>query len=288
MNKLKRIMAINDISCFGKCALTITLPIVSAAGIECSVLPSVILSTHTGYPGGTFYDMSSQFSPITEHLNKVDVKFDGILTGFLASMEQATLTENFIDTFKTPETLIVVDPTMADNGAMYGGLFTMEFAQSMRDLCKKADIVTPNITEACFMLGKEFIQGPYTKEFIEDLLFGLADLGPKEVIVTGVYFDENMKNSTIGCAVLNKETNQITYHFDKKIAGYFIGTGDIFSSVVMAGRMLGFSIEEAAKIATEFITASIRKTLVCTSEKSTAINFEQSLPILLRKFKINQ
>lgn len=286
MKRLKRIMAINDISCYGKCALTITLPIVSAAGIECSVIPSVILSTHLGYPGGTFYDMTSQFVPIMDHLSELDIKFDAILTGFLGSSEQIVLSEKFIDTFKEENTLVIVDPTMADNGEMYGlDIFDQQFCKDMGDLFRKADIVVPNITEAVYVLGEEYKAPPYDKDYIEELLLKLNAMGPKEVVITGIHL-EDKGIEKVGCATYNESTGEFNYFFSEEIGGYFIGTGDIFASVITSGRILGFTIEESAKIAVEYIHDSIVHTSKITSDNSKGINFEQTIPELLKRFEI--
>ena len=163
---LKRVAAIHDLSGFGKCSLTVALPILSAAGIETSAMPTAILSTNTGgFTGFTYLDTTSEMRPFTKHLESLDIRFDAIYTGFLGSFEQLDIVNEFFGTFKREDNLILVDPVMADNGELYK-IFTPDFALGMRKLCEKADIIVPNITEACLLLGETYQDGPYTKAYI--------------------------------------------------------------------------------------------------------------------------
>ena len=155
MERLKRAAAIHDISGFGKCSLTVALPIISAMGIEVSVIPTAVLSTHTGgFTGFTYRDLTGDMRPIAEHWNSLGIKFDAIYSGFLGSVEQIDIVTDFIDDFKEKDTVVLVDPAMADGGKMYT-VFDMDFAKQMTRLCAKADIIVPNFTEAAFMLGEE-------------------------------------------------------------------------------------------------------------------------------------
>ena len=174
MERLKRAAAIHDISGFGKCSLTVALPIISAMGIEVSVIPTAVLSTHTGgFTGFTYRDLTGDMRPIAEHWKSLGIKFDAIYSGFLGSVEQIDIVTDFIDDFKEKNTVVLVDPAMADGGKMYT-VFDMDFAKQMTRLCAKADIIVPNFTEAAFMLGEEYRPAPYTKEFVESTLKRLS------------------------------------------------------------------------------------------------------------------
>lgn len=182
MERLKRAAAIHDISGFGKCSLTVALPIISAMGIEVSVIPTAVLSTHTGgFTGFTYRDLTGDMRPIAEHWKSLGIKFDAIYSGFLGSVEQIDIVTDFIDDFKEKNTVVLVDPAMADGGKMYT-VFDMDFAKQMARLCAKADIIVPNFTEAAFMLGEEYRPAPYSKEYVESTLRRLSCLGPSKVV----------------------------------------------------------------------------------------------------------
>ena len=282
MKDLKRVVAIHDISGFGKCSLTVALPIISAAGIEVTILPTAVLSTHTGgFTGFTYRDLTEDIQPIADHWKSLGIEFDAIYTGFLGSFEQLDLVGRFFDTFKTKDNLILVDPVMADNGEMYK-IFSPEFALGMRDLCKKADIIVPNLTEASFLLGEAYNPGPYSKEYIEDMLKKLSALGPKKVVLTGVFFDDE----ELGAATYDADTQEVAYSFEKRIPGYFHGTGDVFGSALLSAILNGFSLNEAADIAVRFTTSAIRKTAASGTDIRFGVNFEQTIPEFLTDLKL--
>ena len=157
MENQKRLVAINDISGFGKCSLTVALPIISAAGIETICMPTAVLSTHTGgFTGYTYRDLTCDMPDISAHWKSIDLKPDAIYSGFLGSFDQIDIVKKFAEDFKRDDNLFIADPCMADHGKMYT-LFDKKFAKAMVSLCAKADIILPNITEACFMAGEEFI-----------------------------------------------------------------------------------------------------------------------------------
>jgi pyridoxine kinase len=280
MKRLKRVAAIHDISGFGKCSLTVALPIISAAGVECTVLPTAVLSTHTGgFTGFTYRDLTSDIQPIADHWKSLDIKFDAIYTGFLGSFEQLDLVGKFFDTFRTKDNIILVDPVMADNGELYK-IFSPEFALGMRDLCRKADIIIPNLTEAALMLEQQYNPGPYSKPYIEDLLRKLSALGPKKIVLTGVFFDEK----ELGAATYDATTNEISYVFAERIPGYYHGTGDVFGSALLGAIMNGFSLSRAAGMAVRFTASSIQKTAEAGTDIRFGVNFEQTIPELLAEF----
>ncbi|MCQ2071073.1 MAG: pyridoxamine kinase [archaeon] len=274
----KRVLAIHDISCVGKCSLTVALPIISATGIECSGMPTAVLSTHTGgFTGFTYRDLTEDMVPITDHWVSLGLKFEGIYTGFLGSFEQIDLVCDIIDRIGKDDGLVFVDPVMADNGMLYK-IFPDTFPQGMKKLCSKADVILPNITEAVLMLGEEYHDGPYTEEYISGLLKRLAALGPKKVVLTGVNFDEK----SLGAAAYDAESGEIVYAFSERIPGYYHGTGDIFSSVVVSCIMNGLSLKESIENAVDFTYNSILRTYKAGSDVKYGVNFEEGFPKLLK------
>ena len=267
--KQKRIAAIHDISGFGKCSLTVALPIISAAGIETSVIPTAVLSTHTGgIEGFTYRDLTDDMLPFAEHWKSLNINFDAIYTGFLGSFEQIDIVSKIFDMIKNDDTLIVVDPCMADNGELYK-IYNEKMALGMKDLCAKADIIVPNITEATMMLNKEYIEG---------LLKELADLGPDVVVLTGVWFEDDK----LGAASYDKKTGEISYAFNKRVDGLYHGTGDVFASALLSAILNNFSISKSIQIAVDFTYNAILKTYMAGTDRRFGVNFEQSLPAFLK------
>ena len=279
---LKRVAAIHDISGFGKCSLTVALPILSAAGIETSALPTAVLSTHTGgFNGYTYLDMTGEMRPFMNHWKSLDIHFDAIYSGFLGSFEQLDIVTEFFKEFRTKDTLIMVDPVMADNGELYK-IFTPEFVLGMKELCKKADIIVPNLTEATLLLGEEYNPGPYSKAYIEDLLVKLSALGPKQVVLTGVYFNDE----ELGAATYDKASGKVGYALAPKIPGFYHGTGDVFASAVLSGLLNGFSLSESTGIAVRFTANSIQRTHNAQTDVRFGVDFEHGFPELLKELKL--
>ncbi|GHV50905.1 pyridoxal kinase [Bacteroidia bacterium] len=280
--RLKRVAAIHDLSGFGKCSLTVALPILSAAGIEASAMPTAILSTHTGgISGYTFLDTTGEMRPFTKHWKSLGIHFDAIYSGFLGSFEQIDIVKDFFDEFKENNNLILVDPVMADNGELYK-IFSPGFALGMKELCKKADIIVPNITEACLLLGEPYQDGPYAEPYVKHLLAGLSELGPKQIVLTGVYFDGN----TLGAAAYDATTGQTDYSLVPKIPGAYHGTGDVFASALLAGVLNGFTLSESTGIAVRFTAGSIQRTYEEGSDIRFGVNFEQTFPQLLKDLQL--
>jgi pyridoxine kinase len=277
----KRVLAIHDISCFGKCSLTVALPIISSAGAECTVMPTAVLSTHTGgFKGYTYRDLTDDLFPILEHWKTLDLRFDSIYTGFLGSFEQIDIISKIFDELKGKDTLMVVDPVMADNGELYS-IFDKDFPKGMRKLCEKADVIIPNITEAVLLLGEEYIKGPYSKEYIEGLLKRLGRIGAKNIILTGVFFD----NEHLGAAAYDARSDSISYSFYDLISGYYHGTGDVFGSVVVAALITGSDLSRANALAVEFTAESIVRTKNAGTDIRFGVNFEEGLGKLISKIK---
>lgn len=267
----KRVAAIHDISCFGRCSLTVALPVISAAGIETSVIPTAVLSTHTGgFADFTYRDLTDDILPVVRHWQTLGLSFDALYTGFLGSFEQIDIMSEVFAALKTADNLILVDPVMADNGKLYS-IFAPDFPQGMRKLCAHADIIVPNLTEAALLLGDEYREGPYDKTYIEDMLARLADIGPSRVVLTGVYFD----NEELGAAVY--ENGAVTYLMSRRIEGYYHGTGDLFASALLAGVLTGLSLAQASQEAISLTVESIRRTREAGTDVRFGVNFEAGL-----------
>lgn len=273
---MKRVVTIQDISCFGKCSLTVALPVISAMGVEAAILPTAVLSTHTGgFKNFTFRDLSEDIPKIFEHWKSENINFDAVYTGYLGSFEQIDQMKEFIDS-QPKGTLIFVDPAMADNGNLYPG-FTPEFAKHMATLCTKADIIVPNITEAAFMLDEEYIDSGYDKAYVEAMLKKLAKLGAKKVVLTGVSFNEN----ELGAAMYDSESDEVFYYFNEKIDAKFHGTGDIFASACIGAIMRGRSLQEALKIAADYVVECIKITMPERDKHWYGVEFERAIPFLV-------
>lgn len=278
--KLKRAVAINDISCMGKCSLTVALPVISAMGIECAVLPTAVLSAHTAFEGFTFCDLTHQIKPVSEHWEKRKEHFDTIYSGYLGSIEQIELVADFIDTFKESDTKVIIDPVLGDGGRLYTN-FTDEFPRKMRKLCQKADVITPNLTEAAFLTGREYVGEGYTEEYIKDLLADLASLGAKRVVLTGISYDEKC----LGVACYDAQKKEYTYYPGERIESMFHGTGDVWASTFTGAYTKGIDFSKAAEIATDFTVECIKATMDDKENHWYGVKFELCLPLLWEKMK---
>ena len=249
----KKILTIQDISCVGQCSLTVALPIISACGIETCVLPSAVLSTHTaGFSGYTFRDLTEDMPSIKEHWVKEGIKFDAIYTGYLGSTKQIEYVEDIFASTASEKCVKIVDPAMADNGKLYPG-FDEAFVEAMKGLCKVADYVIPNITEACFLTGVEYKE-KYDRAYIDELLEKLTVLGCKNIIFTGISYAEGKT----GVVVL--ENGEYSYYEHDKLGKGCHGTGDVYASAFVGAFMRGKSAYEAAKIAADYAVECIKET----------------------------
>lgn len=268
---MKRIVTIQDISCVGKCSLTVALPIISAAGVEAGVIPTAVLSTHTAFPKFTFCDLTDEIEPISDTFNELEIDFDAIYTGYLGSFRQLALVSDFIDRFGG-KAKVVIDPVMADNGVLYKG-FTEEFAFSMAKLCAKADLIIPNLTEASFMLGIPY-NPDYDEDYIKDVLKKLTDLGAKCAALTGIGF----KDDEIGVYLYDSEKDEYYHYFNEKLPAAFHGTGDVYASATVGAMMRGFSVSESLSIAVDYTLLTMKKTLEDKEHRFYGVNFEEALP----------
>lgn len=281
MSVQKRVAAIHDISCFGRCSLTVALPIISAAGIETSVIPTAVLSTHTGgFSGYTFRDLTDDIMPIIKHWETVGVDFDAIYTGYLGSFEQIDIISDIFDIYKKRGTFIAVDPVMGDHGKLYS-LFPDNFPDGMKKLCAKADLIVPNITEALLLLGETYREGPYSKDFIISLLKRLSEIGAKQVVLTGVYLEDGK----LGAASYDKGTDKVNIALSEKIDGFYHGTGDVFASALVAALMSGLNLQASTVIAVNFTVGSIKRTKAAGTDVRFGVNFEEGLMELVESIK---
>lgn len=274
---MKRIVTIQDISCVGKCSLTVALPIISAMEIETAVIPTAVLSTHTAFKNFTYRDLTGDLPKIAKHWKQEKFNFDGIYTGYLGSIEQIDILKEFFKQFKTPDNFIFIDPVMADNGKLYAG-FDENFVREMKELCKMADIIVPNLTEASYMLEKEYKEN-YSEQEIKDILIELSNLGPKYVVLTGVSFKDNK----LGVMSYNKETNEIFTYFKEKIPAKYHGTGDIFASTLVGAITNNNTLEEGLKIAVDYVWETINDTYKTNKKDVYGVNFETKIPYLINR-----
>ena len=247
----KRVLTIQDISCFGQCSLTVALPVISACGIETCVLPSAVLSTHTaGFSGYTFNDLTEDMPKIKEHWVKENISFDALYTGYLGSAQQIQYVADIHDA--TVNGLLIVDPAMADNGKLYPG-FDEAFVEKMKTLCAKADYIVPNITEACFLTGVEY-KTEYDRAYIDLIIEKLTSIGCKNVILTGVRYNEGKTG------VVVYENEKYSYYEHDLLPNSCHGTGDIYASAFVGALVRGKSAYESAKIAADYTVECIKAT----------------------------
>ena len=269
---MKRILTIQDISCVGKCSLTVALPIISAQGIEACILPTALLSTHTGFKNFTFRDLTDEFDAITQVWHKEGISFDGIYTGFLGSFRQLELIEKVFAEFDSGSLLRLVDPCMGDNGKLYHG-FDEKFVAKMRELCTKAHVITPNITEASFMCEKSFLSEGYGEDYILELLEGLASFGVRKIVLKGIRYRQN----ECGIIAYDAKTKEKVEYFHEYLPFHASGTGDIFASVLFGSLINGESMQNAIKKAANFVLESIKITLQDNNRTKYGVQFEKLL-----------
>jgi pyridoxine kinase len=269
----RRILTVQDISCLGQCSMTVALPILSACGHETCVLPTAVLSTHTGGFGAVHYrDLSGEISPILAHWRRENIHFDAVYAGYLGSIEQIELVQNLFDTMLSEGGARVLDPAMADHGKLYQG-FDENYVEAMKALCTHADVLIPNLTEACLLTGTPY-ETRNDQEFARELLGKLGNLCPC-VVLTGV----GDAPDRTGVALL--QNGEIRFYHHEKLPKSYHGTGDIFASAFVGAWQQGNSLEAAVKIAADFTSLCIRKTW----EKPAhwyGVKFEEALPELIR------
>ncbi|MBP1757786.1 MAG: putative rane protein [Firmicutes bacterium] len=277
---MKRIVTAQDVTCLGSCALTVALPVVSAMGVEASVLPTALLSVHTAFPTFTFQDLTSALPPVIEHWKREGFAFDAIYTGYLGSLDQVDLISRFIDDFRGPETLVFLDPVLGDAGKLYEG-FDTDFAHAMARLCAKADVIVPNLTEACLLLDRPYPEGTCDEDYVRGLLRELSGLGVPRVVLTGVDF----RPDQVGVMAYDAGTGEFFQYFSRKYPRRFHGTGDVFASTCVGALTRGFSLERALTLAVDFTLESIEKTLADPEGRWYSVNFQEAIPMLVSRLE---
>lgn len=273
---MKRIVTIQDISCVGRCSLTVALPVISAMGIETAIIPTAVLSNHTAFEGFTFLDLTDEIDKISDQWKKEKITFDAIYTGYLGSFRQIELVKKFFE--DNEGALKFVDPAMGDNGKLYKG-FDENFAREMSKLCAKADVIVPNITEAAFMLGEPYIESGYNEAYIKKLLEKLCNLGAKNAVITGVSFE----GDKLGVMGLNSQTGEFYSYFNEKMPVMYHGTGDIFASTCVGALMRGLPLEESLSVAADYIVECIKFTENDENSRWYGVNFEEAIPFLIKR-----
>ena len=270
----KRLLTIQDISCVGQCSLTVALPIISACGVECAILPSSVLSNHTaGFSGWTFRDLTDEMPNILAQWKKEKVDFDAFYTGYVSKTQIPHILDIMQETAR-PGALRIVDPVMGDGGKLYPG-FDDDFPQEMCRLCKGADVIMPNLTEAALLLGEEY-RTEYDQTYIEQTIKRLHALGAKNVVLTGVSLEPNK----LGVACY--DGNEIRYYFTDRLDVSMHGTGDCYASSFAGALMRGHSILESASIAADFVVETIRQSMGDPSHWY-GVKFEKALPYLISR-----
>ncbi|WP_431028384.1 pyridoxamine kinase [Lysinibacillus sp. LZ02] len=282
---MKKVAVIQDMSSFGKCSLTAALPVLSVMGVQACPLPTAILTAQTGYPSFFCEDLTSKMSYFVEEWSKLNAAFDGIHTGFVTGKEQIDHIFQFLNQFHTKETTLLVDPVMGDMGEVYK-MFTGELLERMKELVKRADIITPNITECCLLTGLSYEKlHSYSKE--TDYIQAVEEAGRilqqdtgAHVIITGVNppSDDATKQS-IGNMYVDGDR---TFYSKREFNGEsYSGTGDLFASVIMGGMMRGQDLADCLQLAEAFLTAAIHDTSLEQIPREAGVNFEKYLRMLL-------
>ena len=265
-----RIAAIHDLSCFGRCSLTIALPVLSAMGCQCCPLPTALLSAHTGFPGNTFLDLTAEMGRIAEHWAAMDLQFDAIYSGFLGSADQVDTVARFFDTFKKSDTAVIVDPVMGDHGTAYRTC-TPELCRGMRVLAENSDVITPNLTEAALLLDRPYeeIRQSDAYEVVRRLSLG----GRRSVVLTGY----SSESGQTGALCFDRDSGESKAVQTPREPQDFSGTGDLFASVLAGGVAKGVPLFQAAQAAADFVRDCIARTLAEGLTEQDGVDFEPLL-----------
>ena len=268
-----KVLTIQDISCIGQCSLTAALPILSAAGAETCILPSAVLSTHTGgFTGFTFRDLTDDMPAITAHWKKEGIAFDAVYTGYLGSIRQIGIVQDIFAELRNPGAKTFVDPAMADNGVLYSN-FDMPYVHAMKPLCFGADVILPNLTEACLLTDMPYRES-YDEAYITEILDRLAAAGARTIILTGITYQPE----TTGVIVV--ENGQRCYYKHKHIERGCHGTGDVYASAFVGAYLHGMDAFASARLAADFTVRSIENTLGDESHWY-GVKFETALPMFI-------
>ena len=278
----KTCLAVHDLSCCGRSSLTVALPVLSACGIHTTVLPTALLSTHTGeFTGYTCLDLTEEMAGIEKHFERLDLQFDGLYTGFLGNAGQISLVARVLKRFRRSDTLALVDPVLADEGRLYATC-DMALAEGMRELCAQADVITPNLTEAALLLGL-----PYEAEPEEGRVNTLLELlasrfGCGQVVITGV-----RQGEVTGAAGFCARDGSFCFAGAPHLPHTFYGTGDVFASGLLGALMQGLRMPEALRLAVDFTYDGMKHTLENGLPLRYGVSFEQALPLLWKGLQLN-
>ena len=280
----RQIIAVQDLSCMGRCSAAVSLPIISAAGVKVNVIPTAILSTQTdGFSGYTFRDLTEDMLPIAEHWDTLGLSYDAVYTSFLGSLEQMDIVRRIIDKLASENTLRFVDPVLGDGGELYS-CYNEQFVKNMKSLCSIADVITPNVTEAALLTGREYREGILEKEYIVDLLDGLSMLGVKRfIVITGACFSEGRT----GVAVYNCKTQNVSFFTTPAVVGRFPGAGDVYASSLLAAILNNIGMDKSAEIALKFTSRCISTSVRAGTEPRYGLDFEKNLWLLIDEIKKN-
>ncbi|KZL90579.1 pyridoxamine kinase [Clostridium magnum] len=270
LNKQKRIAVINDVTGFGRCSVAVALPIISAMKIQCCPLPTAILSAHTGFSSFFFDDYTPHMRDYINNWKELNLEFDGICTGFLGSKEQIDIVVEFLENFKTENTTVMVDPVMGDYGQLYS-TYTQEMCDEMKKLIKYADVMTPNLTEACRLLDIPYPDRILNPEELEEIAKELCKKGPNKIVITGLQHNGNIGNFVYETGKPNSIIGV------KKIGEDRSGTGDVFTSIVASNIVKGVDLVTAVKKAANFISKAIDYTSKIGTPVHEGICFEEYL-----------
>lgn len=277
----KRALAIHDVSCEGRCSLTVALPVLSACGIHTAALPTALLSTHTGeFTGYSCLDLTGEMHRILAHWDTLPLAFDGLYSGFLGSFEQIQLVGDVLSKYHREGCLRLVDPVMADHGRLYA-TYTEKMAGGMGELCALADVIVPNITEACILLGRPYVERPGEAEVKQILEALAAKYGCGQVIITGVHQGEKL-----GAAGFCAADGSFAFAGASQLPHVFYGTGDVFASALFGAMLLGKSTGEAAQIAVNFTHRAMAHTIENGLPLNYGVAFEQAIPGLLKELEL--
>ncbi len=268
-NHQKKIAVINDFCGFGRCSITVSLPIISAMKIQCCPLPTSLFSNHTGFDSFYYTDCTEHMDAYIDEWAKLGLRFHGILTGFLGSPEQIRIVKRFLELFKTENTVNVIDPVMGDNGKLYA-TYSPLLAKQMRDLVPYADILTPNLTEACILTNTEY-RTDISKEELTELCRKLSDMGPKKIVISGLEDGNDLENFIYEAG---KQPQTVREH---KVGPCRSGTGDVFSSIIAADAVNGVELIDSVRHASSFIAKVLRRTMELELPKTDGICFEEFL-----------
>jgi len=274
-----RVAAIHDISGFGRCSLTVAIPILSVMGLQCCPVPTASLSTHTGdYEGFTFLDMTDEMPGIAAHWASLGLEFQSIYSGFLGSERQIHIVEDFIRTFRHPGMVVVVDPVMGDLGEVYQ-TYTPAMCAGMVHLAEQADVITPNLTEAALLLGIPYHQLPSGEAGYRAIVEQLSMGGRRSVVLTGV----SAAPELTGALYFDAKTGKSDLVQTQRVCREFFGSGDVFASVLTGALVRGDALPSATRQAVDFVRACAERTAAQNTPRREGVDFEPLLGLLLPK-----